>query len=80
MHEAQKPVRLLEFLIQLVTRKGQVVLDPFSGSGSTAVACVRAGRRFVGCERLPAYVDIAARRIAEAAAQAAAASGQAPPG
>lgn len=77
VHEAQKPVRLLEFLIQLVTRTGQVVLDPFAGSGSTAVACVRAGRRFVGCERLPPFVDIAARRIA--VAQAGADAGPAQP-
>ena len=69
VHEAQKPVRLLDFLIQLVTLPGQVVLDPFAGSGSTAVACIRAGRHFVGCERLPAFVDLARERIAAAVAE-----------
>ncbi len=66
VHEAQKPVRLLDFLIQLVTLPGQIVLDPFAGSGSTAVACVRSGRHFVGCERLPEFVAIARERLAAA--------------
>lgn len=48
VHEAQKPVRLIEFLINLTTREGQVVLDPFMGSGSTAVACRRLNRHFIG--------------------------------
>ncbi len=69
VHEAQKPVRLLELLIQLVTRPGQVVLDPFAGSGSTGVACVRAGRRFVGWEKQAAFVTVAAGRIAAAQAE-----------
>lgn len=68
VHEAQKPVRLLEFLTELVTCRGQVVLDPFAGSGSTAVACIRAGRHFVGGEQLSAFVAAAARRIAAARA------------
>jgi site-specific DNA-methyltransferase (adenine-specific) len=68
LHEAQKPVRLLEFLVELLTRPGQIVLDPFAGSGSTAVACARAGRRFVGCDKAPAFVDLAARRLAQARA------------
>lgn len=71
VHEAQKPVRLLELLIHLVTCPGQIVLDPFAGSGSTAVACVRAGRRFVGCEQQAAFAEKAAQRIAEAIGAAA---------
>jgi site-specific DNA-methyltransferase (adenine-specific) len=72
VHEAQKPVRLLEFLLELVTLPGQVVVDPFAGSGSTAVACVRTGRHFVSCERLPAYVQAARERLAGALADRAA--------
>lgn len=48
VHEAQKPVRLIEFLLRLTTREGQTVLDPFMGSGSTAVACKMLGRHFIG--------------------------------
>ncbi len=62
-HEAQKPVKLLEFLIKLTTRKEQLILDPFIGSGSTAVACQRLGRRFIGFEINPDFVDISHRRI-----------------
>ena len=50
IHQAQKPVRLMEFLIRLTTVKNQLVLDPFLGSGTTAVAALRLGRRFVGME------------------------------
>ncbi|HRF97111.1 MAG TPA: site-specific DNA-methyltransferase, partial [Aggregatilineales bacterium] len=46
LHEAQKPLSLIEFLINLTTREGQVILDPFMGSGTTALACVRTNRQF----------------------------------
>ncbi len=69
-HEAQKPVALLEYLIRLVTRAGQVVLDPFIGSGSTAVACKRAGRRFIGFERDPEMVKVALERVRSASGPA----------
>lgn len=49
-HEAQKPIELLEYLIRLTTRPGQIVIDPFMGSGSTAVACKNLGRFFIGFE------------------------------
>jgi DNA modification methylase len=45
------------------------VLDPFAGSGSTGVACVNAGRSFIGIEREAAYIEIARKRIADASAQ-----------
>lgn len=64
VHEAQKPVALLQFLIKLVTREGQVVLDPFIGSGSTAVACKSLNRQFIGFEINEAYVSIANSRLA----------------
>lgn len=49
-HEAQKPLDLLEYLIRLTTKEGQVVLDPFMGSGSTAVAAKLLNRHFIGFE------------------------------
>ena len=62
-HEAQKPVSLLEFLITLATLEQHVVLDPFIGSGSTAVACKRLNRQFIGFEINPDYVTIAKSRL-----------------
>ena len=47
VHEAQKPLSAVEFLIKLTTREGQVVLDPFMGSGTTAAACMRLKRNFI---------------------------------
>lgn len=63
VHEAQKPVKLLEFLIKLTTREGHLVLDPFIGSGTTAVACRKLGRKFIGFEINADFVDLANRRI-----------------
>jgi site-specific DNA-methyltransferase (adenine-specific) len=63
LHEAQKPVSLIEFLIQLTTLEDQVVLDPFLGSGSTAVACKNLNRRFIGFEINPDYIEITRQRI-----------------
>jgi site-specific DNA-methyltransferase (adenine-specific) len=68
-HQTQKPVELMERLIRVVTPSGGTVLDPFAGSGSTGVACVNTNRHFIGIEREAAYVEIARRRLAEAAAQ-----------
>jgi len=63
-HMNQKPVPLIECLCR-VARKGEVVLDPFMGSGSTGVACVRSGRKFIGIEKSQHYFDVARRRIEE---------------
>lgn len=65
-HPHEKPVDLLQKLIAYCARPGEVVLDPFSGSGSTAVACVMSGRRFVGMEIDPDYLAMAQGRIAVA--------------
>lgn len=65
VHETQKPVRLMSKLITLFTQPGDVVLDPFMGSATTGVACVKAGRRFIGMEKDPAYFDVACKRIDE---------------
>ena len=49
--------------------KGKTILDPFMGSGTTGVAAIQLGRKFIGIEREPKYFDIACERIAAAAAQ-----------
>lgn len=64
-HPAPFPVELPERLLQLYTYKGDVVLDPFMGSGSTAVAAVASDRRFVGFETDAEYVALAEARVAE---------------
>lgn len=65
-HPTQKPLSLISDLLGQFTAIGALVLDPFMGSGTTGVACVRLGRRFVGIEIEPRYFDIACRRIEEA--------------
>jgi site-specific DNA-methyltransferase (adenine-specific) len=63
-HEAQKPIALLAYLIRLTTRPDQVVLDPFAGSGSTGVAALSEGRRFLGIEQDPRSAEIGRKRMA----------------
>ncbi|MEI6308813.1 MAG: site-specific DNA-methyltransferase [bacterium] len=63
IHEAQKPLSLVEFLIKLTTREGHVVLDPFMGSGTTAVAARRLNRRFIGFEISPEFHEGAIKRL-----------------
>jgi len=65
-HPTEKPVALLQRWIELTTDPGDLVIDPFMGSGSTAVAALRAGRRFVGVEILPRWFDVAVGRVARA--------------
>lgn len=62
-HPTQKPIALMEWLVTLVTPPGGVILDPFMGSGTTGVAAVRKGFRFVGIEREDEYLAIARARI-----------------
>ncbi len=64
-HPAPFPVALPERLINLYTFEGDLVLDPFMGSGTTLVAAARTGRRGVGYDLDPAYVDLARERLAE---------------
>lgn len=68
-HPTQKPLPLMAWLIEGVSARGETVLDPFMGSGSTGVAAVQLGRKFIGIELEPHYFDIACRRIAEATKQ-----------
>lgn len=63
IHEAQKPLQLIEFLITLTTREGQTVLDPFMGSGTTAVAASGLKRHFIGFEMAPAFQKAAVERL-----------------
>jgi DNA modification methylase len=62
-HPNQKPVALLEYLIEKLTKPGDTILDPFMGSGSTGVACVQTGRNFIGIEIDKGYFAIAKKRI-----------------
>lgn len=64
-HPAQKPVKVLSHLIQLASNPGDVVFDPFMGVGSTGVAALQLGRRFVGIELDPLYFEAATKRIQE---------------
>ena len=66
-HPTQKPVALLEDLIQTYTNPGDLVLDFTMGSGSTGVACMNTGRRFIGIELDDGYFEIAQKRIEGAA-------------
>lgn len=68
-HPTQKPVALLEDLIQTYSNEGDTVLDFTMGSGSTGVACVNTGRNFIGIELDPGYFETARKRIEEAQAQ-----------
>jgi len=65
-HPTQKPVLLLEDLIKTYSNEGNLVVDMTMGSGSTGVACVNTGRKFIGIEKLAKYFEIATKRINEA--------------
>ena len=66
LHPAQKPAALMRWCVSMTDG---LVLDPFMGSGTTGVACVKLGRKFIGIEIDPGYFDIACRRIEQAYAQ-----------
>lgn len=62
-HPSQKPVKLIEMLVQSATREGDFVLDPFLGSGTTALACQNLNRNFAGIEIEQKYIEIAENRL-----------------
>lgn len=66
-HPTVKPVELMRWLVRLVTPIGGIVLDPFTGSGTTGMACRYEQRAFIGIEREAEYVAIAEARIASVA-------------
>ena len=70
-HPTEKPVELAMHFIGLHTKPGDTVLDPFSGGGSTALACHRLGRNFIGIELDPVWHDYARRRVEAARGEAA---------
>ena len=63
LHPCQKPMGLVQHIINTSTRAGQTILDPFIGSGTTAIACIRTGRKCIGIELEQKYFDIAVKRI-----------------
>ena len=63
LHPSQKPVALFEYLIKTYTHESDIVLDPFIGSGTTAVACIRTNCHYIGSEINKDYYDIAIKRI-----------------
>ena len=68
-HPTEKPIELPTHFIQLHTKPDDIVLDPFAGSGTTAIACIRTGRRYICIEKEKEYVDMANKRIKEELAQ-----------
>lgn len=69
LHSTQKPVWVMRWIIEQYTQAGDTILDPFMGSGTTGVACVKTGRNFVGIELDRQYFQVAEKRIAEAKMQ-----------
>ena len=69
IHPTQKPVALMQWIIERVTNPGDTVCDPYMGSGSTGVAAILGGRNFVGIEMQKEYFDTAQERIENAARQ-----------
>lgn len=68
LHPTQKPLGVMKWVIDLCPQ-ADIILDPFMGSGTTGVAAVQMGRRFIGIERDPTYFEIACRRIEQAQKQ-----------
>jgi site-specific DNA-methyltransferase (adenine-specific) len=68
-HPTEKPVALFSAWVRDFSEPGETILDPFMGSGTTGVACVKLGRKFIGIEIEPKYFDIACRRVEAAYAQ-----------
>jgi site-specific DNA-methyltransferase (adenine-specific) len=64
-HPTEKPVPLMAEIVADFTQPGETICDPFMGSGTTGVACVRLGRSFIGIEQDPKWFDLSCRRIAD---------------
>ncbi|MGK7961739.1 DNA-methyltransferase [Crocosphaera sp.] len=65
LHPTQKPVKLIERIIRASSQEKMIVLDPFMGSGSTAIACLNLNRHYIGIEKEQKYIDNINSRIAE---------------
>ena len=68
IHETQKPVALIEYLIKTFSNPRDVVLDNTMGSGTTGIGCIHTNRQFIGMELIPKYFDLSCARISEAVA------------
>jgi site-specific DNA-methyltransferase (adenine-specific) len=68
-HPTQKPVKLMLWLVELISNPGDWILDPFMGSGTTGVAAIKLGRKFIGIERDAGYFEAARKRIEAECAQ-----------
>jgi len=66
LNTIQKPVKLIERLVQASSNPGDLILDPFIGTGTTGVVAIQLGRYFIGFEMNPSYIEIAERRIEQA--------------
>jgi len=62
-HPTQKPLRVMIWTLGFLPCECSVIVDPYMGSGTTGIACIRTGRRFIGIELDPAYFEIARKRI-----------------
>ena len=62
-HPTQKSIHLMEWCIEQIPQTARMILDPFMGSGTTGLAAVRQGRKFIGVELDATYFDVACRRI-----------------
>lgn len=63
LHPTQKPVSLCEYFIKTYSNEGDIILDPFIGSGTTAVAAVNTGRKYIGFEQDDKYFDTTKNRL-----------------
>jgi len=68
-HPTQKPVRLAERILALISDEGDTIYDPFMGSGSFGMACINTGRKYIGSEMNPEYFEIACKRIKQAVSE-----------
>jgi len=68
-HPSQKPIEVMEWCIRQVPDDAETIFDPFMGSGTTGVACVKLGRKFIGIEIDSGYFEIACKRISDAYSQ-----------
>jgi DNA modification methylase len=68
-HPCPRPIEQVEYVVESFVLRGETILDPFMGSGTTGVAAIKLGRKFIGIEIEPKYFDIACRRIEEATRQ-----------
>lgn len=66
IHPTQKPIGVMDWCLKQLPKETETILDPFMGSGTTGVSCVKLGRKFIGIELDERYFDIACRRIEEA--------------